>query len=251
MLESLKKEAKRWLKALRANDPAALARFTSVHPHPPAAPTLRDVQLAVARERGFAGWTDLKAAAATAPPESARVKRTRWFLENACPDHHVRTRPSHARAEATAMRLLSAYPDIAHDSFCTEVVCGNLPAVECVLADRPSAGSTPCEIADLARQEPGGDDWMKDLGPKGWPPLLYLCSTRLPLPAVTEHAVAIATKLLDAGADPNIFFMAGGSKYTPLVAAIGEGEENRPSIHGATSSSAFCSIAAPSRTTSR
>ena len=228
MLESLKKEAKRWLKALRANDPSALARGARAHPHPPASPTLRDVQLALARERGFAGWTDLKAAAATAPPESAHVKRTRWFLENACPDHHVRTRPSHARAEATAMRLLSAYPDIAYDSFCTEVVCGNLAAVERVLADRPSAGSTPCEIADLARHEPGGDDWLKDLGPKGWPPLLYLCSTRLPLPAVTEHAVAIATKLLDASADPNVFFMAGGSKYTPLVAAIGEGEENRP-----------------------
>jgi hypothetical protein len=228
MLESLKKEAKRWLKALRTDDAEALARFARTHPRPPATPTLRDVQLAVARERGFAGWTDLKAAAETAPRDSARVARTQWFLENACPDHHVRTRPSHARAEATAMRLLSAYPEIASDSFCTEVVCGNLAAVDRMLADRRSAASTPCEIADLTRQEPAGDDWLKDLGPKGWPPLLYLCSTRLPLPAVSENAVAIATKLLDAGADPNFFFMAGGSKYTALVAVVGEGEEARP-----------------------
>jgi ankyrin repeat protein len=126
------------------------------------------------------------------------------------------------------MRLLSAYPEIASDSFCTEVVCGNLAAVDRMLADRRSAASTPCEIADLTRQEPAGDDWLKDLGPKGWPPLLYLCSTRLPLPAVSENAVAIATKLLDAGADPNFFFMAGGSKYTALVAVVGEGEEARP-----------------------
>src|SRR5262245_14132245 len=138
MLESLKKEAKRWLKALRTNDSAALVRFARAHPHPPAAPILRDGQLARARDRGFAGWTELKAAAENTPHDSTRVTRTQWFLENACPDHHVRTRPSHARAEATAMRLLSAYPEIAHDSFCTEVVCSNPAAVDSMLADPPS-----------------------------------------------------------------------------------------------------------------
>src|SRR5688572_16631336 len=48
-LERLKKEAKRRLAALReAGDRAA---------------ALRDVQLALAREQGFAGWTELKRAA--------------------------------------------------------------------------------------------------------------------------------------------------------------------------------------------
>src|SRR6185312_7791561 len=42
------------------------------------------------------------------------------------------------------------------------------------------------------------------------------------------NAVAIARLLLDHGANPNAYFMAGGSRYTPLVGAIGEGEENRP-----------------------
>src|SRR5262249_34800260 len=140
----------------------------------------------------------------------------------------VRTRPSHWRAEATAMRLLARHPELAHHSFCMEVVCGNLAEVERVLAARPSAASTPCEVPDLERQKPAGDDWLKDLGPKGWRPLPSLASRRLPLPAVAAHSVAMATKLLDCGADPNAFFMAGSSKYTPLVAAIGEGEENRP-----------------------
>lgn len=62
-LESLKKEAKRWLAALQAGDPDARERFARALRHPPASPTLRDVQLAVAREHGFAGWTDLKRAA--------------------------------------------------------------------------------------------------------------------------------------------------------------------------------------------
>lgn len=61
-LDSLKKEAKRWLDALRANDAAARARLSYVLPEAPPAPTLRDVQHALAREHGFPGWAPLKAA---------------------------------------------------------------------------------------------------------------------------------------------------------------------------------------------
>jgi len=126
------------------------------------------------------------------------------------------------------MRLLASYPDIAHDSLCTEVICGNLREVERVLARRPLAASALCETPDPRREEAASDDWMKDLGPKGWAPLLYLCSTRLSLSNVAQNSIVIARTLLDYGADPNVFFLAGSSKYTPLVAAIGEGEENRP-----------------------
>ena len=59
-------------------------------------------------------------------------------------------------------------------------------------------------------------------------PLLYLCFTRLPLARANDHAIAIARLLLDRGADPNAHFMAGDSRYTPLVGVIGEGEEDRP-----------------------
>jgi hypothetical protein len=59
-LESLKKEAKRWLGALHAGDPDARARLARVFPDAPATATLRDVQHALAREHGFAGWTLLK-----------------------------------------------------------------------------------------------------------------------------------------------------------------------------------------------
>src|SRR5688500_9948689 len=59
-LEQLKKDARRWLKALKQNDPEARARFERAHPEPPARPALRDVQHALARELGFAGWTALK-----------------------------------------------------------------------------------------------------------------------------------------------------------------------------------------------
>jgi len=61
-LDRLRKHAKQWLKALRAGDAEARARFNRAHPRPTADPVLRDVQHALACEMGFSSWTQLKAA---------------------------------------------------------------------------------------------------------------------------------------------------------------------------------------------
>lgn len=156
-------------------------------------------------------------------------KRLHWFLENACPDHHVRGPSDHNEAMHTAMRMLEHTPELARHSFITAVVCGELEAVKSALAERPSlAREKP--LGDAGRGDVGGsgDRYYRKLGPKGWDPLLFLTHTRLRLPAVEKNAVAIARLLLDNGADSNAFFPAGGSSYTPLVGAIGEGEEDRP-----------------------
>src|SRR5262245_4277515 len=68
-LETLKQEAKDWLKALRANDAQARERFARAHSTPPTNPTLRDVQHALARELGFDGWAAVKARVLTAVAE--------------------------------------------------------------------------------------------------------------------------------------------------------------------------------------
>jgi len=47
--ETLRKEAKRWLKALRAQDPKAHQRLRRSYPGAPPQPGLRDVQYALAR----------------------------------------------------------------------------------------------------------------------------------------------------------------------------------------------------------
>jgi len=59
-LENLKRDAKRWLKALRANVADARDRLRRVLPNPPEAPTLRQVQHALALEYGLSGWRELK-----------------------------------------------------------------------------------------------------------------------------------------------------------------------------------------------
>lgn len=72
-LDSLKKEAKRWLAALRAHVAEAEARFARALGAAPSRPTLRDVQLALAREHGFSGWTALKRALSPDPSVSLRT----------------------------------------------------------------------------------------------------------------------------------------------------------------------------------
>ena len=58
-LDTLKKEAKRWLRALRAGDSASRARLERANPGAPASPLLRDVQHALAREYGHESWIAL------------------------------------------------------------------------------------------------------------------------------------------------------------------------------------------------
>jgi ankyrin repeat protein len=204
-LDNLKREAKRWLKALRANDPDARTRLERATPDAPVEPSLRHVQHALAREHGLAGW-----AALTASLTSDRgVDPVRWFIDNACPDHHVRGATAHIRALNTASRILARYPEVARANFCTAIVCGDLATVNRMLAERPQ----------LANEKSG---------PKGWEPLLYLAFTRLSVPSSNDHAIAIAEALLDHGADPKVYFMAGDSRYTPFVGVCGEGEEDRP-----------------------
>jgi hypothetical protein len=66
-LESLRKEAKRWLKAIHNNDAGARARLDRALGRASPEPVLRDVQHALALEMGFVGWDALKNSAADRP----------------------------------------------------------------------------------------------------------------------------------------------------------------------------------------
>ena len=151
------------------------------------------------------------------------------FLANACPDHHVRGGPGHTVAKFTADQILERHPDIARDSIYTAVVCGDLATVERILHENPEAAREKGGPKGSAAVQ--GSSFVVDktqaMHPR-WEPLLYLCFTRLSSPSVEENAVAIARLLLDHGADPNAYFMAGDSRYSPMTGVVGEGEESRP-----------------------
>jgi ankyrin repeat protein len=163
------------------------------------------------------------------PQQQESTSLVARFLAAACPDHHVRGKPEHIVAMHTAERLLAKHPELAHDSIYTAVVCGEIGHVNRLLAQQPALAS-----------EKGGPNGSA--GGRGstftvqsrtashpkWEAILYLCFTRLDHPASNDNAVAIATTLLDHGADPNAYFMAGNSRYSPLTGVVGLGEEDRP-----------------------
>src|SRR5262245_62130745 len=61
--ESIRKQAKKLARQVAAGDAGALARIHAQLPVPSLPLSLRDAQLVLAREYGFAGWQDLRAAA--------------------------------------------------------------------------------------------------------------------------------------------------------------------------------------------
>lgn len=200
-IDTLRKDAKRWLKAVRAGDAAACARLGDVWPKAPTAPALRDMQHAIALEFGMTGWITLKQAiadrdlAARSPDDlAAELLRGLWDSGD----------------RAAAARIALRHPELARHSVQTAVAFGDLTEVRRGLAADPGAATAKG-------------------GPLGWEPLQYLAYSRLPLPAVTDTAIELASLLLDHGADPNAGFDDGwGNMFKVLTGVIGLGEGVRP-----------------------
>jgi ankyrin repeat protein len=150
-----------------------------------------------------------RGAAARTLDDARRTERVVNFLQWACWDEHVHGKRDHRMCDRAAARVLEQDPWIARENLYTAIVCGNIDEVSRILADRPEA----------ARQRGGS---------RGWTPILYLAYTRFSHPRVIEHTLAIARLLLDRGADPSDFYMAGDARYSVLTGVAGEGEQDAP-----------------------
>jgi ankyrin repeat protein len=198
-LETVKKEAKRWLKALRAGEAEAKRRLDAATPGAPAEPALRDVQLALAREYGLDGWSALREAL-----DDLLLAR-RSLAERA---EIVARSATWGGDRAGAARVLERWPEIRNHDFFVAVTTGNVAEVERHIATEPEAAT-------------------RKGGPLDREPLLYLAYARLP--GSDLHALGLAGLLLDRGADPNARFMDDwGNPFTVLTGVIGQGEGDQP-----------------------
>jgi len=193
-LETLRKEAKRWLKALRAGDTAASERLKAAYPKAPSTPGLRDVQHALALEYGQSGWTALKAALAV-QPSGSDTDRIDTIL-----------RHGWTGDIAAAERILTRHPALARESIFTAATCGLVEEVERQLARDPAAAT-------------------RLGGARQWTALAYVAYGRLD-PA---NGPVIARRLLAAGADPNFNFNDGwDNPFSLICGAVGLGEQTKP-----------------------
>jgi len=198
---SLKLEAKRWLHALESGDARAANRLKAVWPDAPQSPSLRIVQQAIALEFGFSHWAALRDAV-----EQAAIDQQ---IDAQSQADRLRVLLSHGWTGeiALARRLLSRQPELAAANIFTAAASGDVRGLHALLAQQP-------ELVHHTDAE------------RGWTPLLHVAYGRLD----AEHAVEIATVLLDAGADPNAQFDDGwGNPFTALCGVIGQGEGNKPS----------------------
>ncbi|ESQ81756.1 hypothetical protein AEAC466_20250 [Asticcacaulis sp. AC466] len=196
-LDTLKKDAKRWLKAIRTDDATARARLAAAWPQAPDAPALRDIQHAVAREYGHASWMALRAALDDlALDRTDRAERIELVLGHAWEGD-----------VGVARRILARDPSIATENLFTAAICGAIEAVDRFLARDAKAAT-------------------RTGGSRQWTALAYVTYGRLD----GANAVLIAQKLLEAGADPNFQFDDGwGTPFKVLTGAIRLGEGARPS----------------------
>jgi ankyrin repeat protein len=218
-LETLRKEAKRWLKALRAQDSKALERLRRSYPGAPLQPGLRDIQCALAREHGAGSWSLLKVALADAAIDTGSHEvLLAEFLEHARLRYGIRPGSGSwneryyddASRWKYAARILQRHPQIVAGNIHAACVSGDLAEVERILKKRPSAAAEPAALdAQL--------------------PLEYVCYGRLPVAAAEENAIAIATALLNAGSPCQRPLPDDeGAHFQPLTGAIGAGEAGQP-----------------------
>ena len=164
-LASVKKQAKQLLRLHRTDPDGVRARIQEHHPRPGAFRALSDAQLVVAREYGFASWRRLSEHIDELTVVAAQGEAAR-FLDLACLTYG---NDSTARIDR-AMRMLADRPALAAIDAHTAAATANMEALRRILG------------GDARRASASG-------GPRRWPPLLYLCYSRVTeqLPEAERH----------------------------------------------------------------
>ena len=224
-LEHLKAQAKLLKQLLAEGDQGALDVVAEFHPRfagqevaasDAADLKLSDAQLMVARLYDFESWPKLRAhidavsdvTRSPDRPASSSHEVADAFLRLAHHDYENNPR----EREAKAQEFLVTHPDVATASIFTMAAVGDAAGVAAALEADPDAAT-------------------REGGPNRWPPLLYLCFSRIH-GSPGDHAdwspIETMRVLLAAGADANSGFLWRGNvpPFTALTGVIGGGERD-------------------------
>lgn len=187
-LDYYRKQAKALLKAARAGDAAALARFA--HHDRVADLALHDAQRVIAREQGFVSWPRFTAFIAESRLDARDLVAR--FVDAATSDG------------ARAWRMLKDHPELKYGGFYAWLVLGGRDGVAAVLAERP-------DVIHIKS------------GPEHVEPLVYACFSRFGHAASprADKLAATVGLLLEAGADPNTAVATEHGRLSCLYAACG------------------------------
>jgi len=203
-LDSLKKQAKSFLKAVQSGDASARSRvapyFTDI-----ADVGLQDIQLVLAREFGFSSWTKLKSYLESGDRKHAPADQlANRFLSLATVSYFANIPADTIRFDE-ALRLLEAHPEIADESIHVAAALGDADRVARWLDRQPQL---------LDRRG----------GPHDLTPLMCAAYARVP----GRSSLPAARELIRRGADVNAFFLdAGQYRFTVLTGVFGEGEAGK------------------------
>lgn len=212
-LDQLRRQARELLVALRAAEPSALALLIRHHPRHQTLLAnqclrLADAQLILAREHGFPSWPRLKIHVEHALMDtSARAERLVKLAT-------VEVGGGNDSAYRQALALLEQEPGLAGASLSSALVLGDVDGLAKALHRRPGL-------------------LTKAGGPRGWPPLLYVCFSKFQRRGRVEREglLACARMLLEAGADPNGGFAVAPWPDHPLGPLYGAcGVSNFPAM---------------------
>lgn len=219
-LEHLKKQAKLVQNLVAATDDGALGMVDEFHPRLNATEAAQsfkrsDAQLVIARLYGFPSWSrlrdHLRGVEEWGRPDTADNEFDHdvdHFVAMACVSYSQHNPIERA---AIAHRLLEENPNLSSASLAAMAVTGNHRA-----------------LAEKIEQKPNVVDEL--CGPNRWPPLLYATFSRIDVVDPAFSTLAVATLLLDCGADPNAGFLWHGlvPPFTAITGALGRGEADQP-----------------------
>lgn len=188
-LEFLKNQAKDLLRAARAGDPTALARWSVSPPTDRSAFQLADAQRVVAREYGFSSWPQLKQHVLDQVFAQQQRREQVDELVRCCLEGPA------SRAE----RLAERHADLAKSSPFVAACVGDVESLSALLDAQPQL--------------------LKEVGgPYDAPLLYYACASHLVRPGRPREILvrAVVEQLLARGADPNAARIVKGTPDCPL-----------------------------------